>query len=1043
MNLTRFAVQRPVATLMAFLTVSLFGFISWFKLPQDLFPPVTFPQVTIVTGYPNAAPEELENLITRPIEESISTVGNLKKIKSISREGISMITAEFGWNTRIDFAALGIRQKIDLVKESLPRECREPIVKKINPFDLPVLILSLRGSMPGDKLQQYAKKILKETLSKTEGVASVAVQGGKEYEIHVDVDAGLLKARNLDLTRIGKTLRDSNLNYPAGTTKETYYEYLLRTQGEFESMDEIGDTILETEVLKNKDPALEESPSRMGIIRLGDIAEIKKEFAETKSISRFNGTENIMLSVYKQSDANVLNTVRKLKDTLENLKKTETQPVQIDIIYDKSVFIRDAIENVKSNGMQGGILAFIVLLFFLQSISASLIVALSIPVSVLITLILMYSQGVSINLMSLGGLALGVGMVVDCSTCVVENYMRKREENVPAEKAAMEGTDQVWTSIFASTLTSIAVFFPMVFLSGVEGQLFKELAFTVTFSLIASLGVSMTLIPRFACLHIRTASGNVFFKTCEGLVRKAENTYRLWLKKLIPHTSRVLSGVFLLFLASLYLFLLLPREMLPKVDEGQFVIKAEMPPGTRLDITDHEVSKLEKLLLQKENVKNVSVSIGSSPQEAQEGSQFLGSHQALITVVLQKDRKQRTETFIEDFYKTTKPLLSPKMNLEFKISASGIASAVSSDQPVVVRIQCDDTALLNQAGKTVREYLSDVPGLLNIKTTRADPSPETKIIINKEKASLLGLSAQDISLAAQTAIKGTGATELKDDKGREIPVIVRLAEKDRSEPASIENITLWAGEDTLVKLGDVVTFKSGMGPSEILRIDQRKVIMITADLSGNASRKKVFLQIRELLETLSPRFKGAELECVEATAEEKNAFFELIMTLVLSILLVYMIMASQFESLVQPFLIMITVPLGIIGVSLSLWLTNTSLSIVSSLGMILLGGIVVNNGIILVEYFNQSCRDHSDIVESVIEACVVRFRPIMITTSTNLLGLLPMAIASGEGSELMSPMSISVLGGLFVSTALTLLAFPLLYIAVSRFQNNPLKPSAL
>ena len=1023
---------------MVFLMVSLFGVISWFKLPQDLFPPVTFPQVTIVTTYPNAAPEEVENLITKPIEESISTVGNLKKIKSVSREGISMITAEFGWNTRIDFAALGIRQKIDLVKESLPRECREPIVKKINPFDLPVLILSLRGSMPGDKLQQYAKKVLKETLFKVEGVASVAVQGGKEYEIHVDVDASMLKARNLDLTRIGKMLKDSNLNYPAGTTKESYYEYLLRTQGEFESIEEMGQMILETETLKNKDPSQEETISRMGIIRLSDIATLKKEFAETKSISRFNGTENIMLSVYKQSDANVLNTVKKLKDALSSLEKTETQPVHIDLIYDKSVFIRDAIENVKSNGVQGGMLAFIVLLFFLQSIPASLIVALSIPVSVLITLILMYAQGVSINLMSLGGLALGVGMVVDCSTCVVENYMRKRDEGISAEKAAIEGTDQVWTSIFASTLTSIAVFFPMVFLSGVEGQLFKELAFTVTFSLIASLGVSMTLIPRFAFLHITAISDHIFFKTCEKLVKQAENTYRSWLKKLVPNTGLVLSTVFILFVGSLYLFLLLPREMLPKVDEGQFVIKAEMPPGTRLEATDGEIRKLEKLLLENKNVKNVSVSIGSSPQEAQEGSQFLGSHQGLLTVVLQKEREVRTEAFIEDFSREAKPLLSPKISLEFKISASGLASAVSVDQPVVVRIQSEDSAILNQAAKNVREYMGDINGLINIKTTRSDPSPETKIIVNKEKASLLGLSAQEISLAAQTAIKGAQATEFKDDKGQEIPVIVRLDEKDRKDNTSIENITLWAGEDTLVKLGDVVTFKNGVGPSEILRMDQRKVVIISADLSRDADKEKVSEKVKSLLKSLSSQFKDAEMEYVEATAEEKNATFELFMTLALSILLVYMIMASQFESLVQPFLIMITVPLGIIGVSLSLWLTHTSLSIVSSLGMILLGGIVVNNGIILVEYFNQSIKDNSDVAESVIEACVVRFRPIMITTSTNLLGLLPMAIAAGEGSELMAPMSISVLGGLFVSTALTLLAFPLLYIAVSRFQNKNL-----
>jgi len=458
MILAKWAVNRPVATLMFFIGVSLLGVISWFKLPQDLFPPVTYPQVTIVTAYPNAAPEEIENLITKPIEESIATVSNLKRIKSTSREGVSVITAEFGWKTRMDFAALGIRQKIDLVKEKLPRESKDPVVKKINPFDLPVLIISLQGKITEDKLLQYARKVLKEDLSKVEGVASVAIQGGKEYEIYIDVDAGMLRARNIDITKISKALKECNLNYPAGTAKEKYYEYLIRTEGEFKSIEEIGSTVLDVDYDYLRDEKENVNSNTVGIIKISDIATVTKKYAQVRNISRFNGEENILISIYKQSDANTIHTVKRLREKLESITMVETLPVQVNIVYDKSTFIKNAIDGVKSAGLQGGTLAFLVLLFFLQSFSSAFIVSLTIPVSILIAFILMYFYGVTVNMMSLGGLALGIGMLVDSSIVVIESITRKRKEKLSVKKAATEGTSQVWAAIFASTLTTIAVF---------------------------------------------------------------------------------------------------------------------------------------------------------------------------------------------------------------------------------------------------------------------------------------------------------------------------------------------------------------------------------------------------------------------------------------------------------------------------------------------------------------------------------------------------------------------------------------------------------
>ncbi|MBN2144673.1 MAG: efflux RND transporter permease subunit, partial [Candidatus Aureabacteria bacterium] len=1023
-------------TLMMYLGIVLLGIISWFKLPQDLFPPVSYPQVTIVTTYPNAAPEEVETLITRPIEEAISTVNNLKGMRSVSREGLSLVTAEFGWNAKMDFAALGVRQKIDLIKERLPREAKEPVVKKINPFDLPILVISLRGKLPQEKLYQYGKKVLKEALSKVEGVASVAIQGGCEPEIFVDVDAAMLRARNIDVTKIGRILDETNLNYPAGTTKEGSYEYLIRTEGEFETVDEIGRTIIDVDYSEvREEPDGEKRP--VGVVRLSDIAEIKKGFSETTSLSRFNGEENILISVFKQSDANTIRTVKKLREKLQSLELLKNIPVETSIVYDKSIFIQDSISNLKTEGFQGGVLAFIILLFFLQSFYASAIVMITIPVSLIATLIFMYFSGISINMMSLGGLALGVGMLIDSAIASIENTVRKNQkEGLPPKEAAVEGVSQIWASLFASTLTSVAVFLPMIFLTGIEGQLFKELAFGVCISSLVAFIVALTLVPRLTYrIHWQTSPYS-FFKRCEKWVDRLGMNYEKGLHHVMAHKVRYFIVVGFLFLTAVLLIYKLPKEMIPQVDEGQFGIKVTLPPGTKLQITDKEVRKIENLLLENPDIENVSVNIGSKSSDAMEGSQMLGSHQAQLTVVLKETRSVRTNRFIDSIYQQAEKLTSAGTHLEFKMTSTGMGSSFSFKAPVSVEIQSENLEELNRQAKRVWNRLSQIPELINLQSTLSDPMPETKIKVDKERAALLGLSARDISIAAQTAIKGMIATYFKDKNGLEIPVRVRLDEKDRMHLDQIENIPIWTDRNMSVFLGDVMEFSEGVGPSEILRINQNKMVVITADVINTVILEDIREKIRNVILDL-PVIEDVHIRLIEATPEEKAATFGMIFMLLLSVLLVYMIMAAQFESFLQPFIIMVTVPLGIIGVSYALALTGNSLNIVAGLGAIMLGGIVVNNGIVLIEFINECRKEDSDIgIDKVVfHSCQVRFKPILMSTVCEILALLPLAFGfGGQGSELQSPMAISVIGGLLVSTTLTLFILPCLYVSAEQFR---------
>ncbi|MBI3333018.1 MAG: efflux RND transporter permease subunit, partial [Candidatus Omnitrophica bacterium] len=564
MSLPRFAVRRPVTTVMIVLGVVLLGVIAWTRLPQELYPPITYPQLTVVTHYKDAAPEEIEILVTKPIEEVVGTVSGLRRVSSISKEEVSLVIAEFNWGTHMDFAALGVREKIDLIKERLPRGAEDPVVIKFNPFELPVLVLNVSGEMAPHELLKIARKQIKTELEKVEGVAAINVSGGLEREVLVEVDQGRLQASQLPISQVVESVSRANLNYPAGTIKEAFYEYLIRTMGEFQVVPEIPEIAVGVEEEKGKVPKREpEPPDRPGplkrekglappqrMILLKDVATVRDTFKERASISRFNGSENVSLQVQKQAGTHTLQVVTRLKEAMERIRPTLPPGVQLSVAYDQSLFIRQSIEGVRDAALEGGVLAFIVLFLFLGNLWAALNVTFAIPISVFATVGPMYFSGLTINVISMGGLALAIGMLVDAGTVAVENIDLKRQAGKPPQQAAVEGTQEISSALFGTINTTVVVFLPMVFVVGIAGQLFKELAYTVTVSNYASLAVALTLTPLFAS-RIRYATGRSPIEPAVDAMRRFDTRLVKWF---LRHKGLGTAGVTLLFAASLFAF---------------------------------------------------------------------------------------------------------------------------------------------------------------------------------------------------------------------------------------------------------------------------------------------------------------------------------------------------------------------------------------------------------------------------------------------------------------------------------------------------------
>ena len=1046
MTLSEFSVKKPVTISMVFLGIILIGIIAWTRLPRELFPPIVFPQLSVVTRYENAAPQEIETLITKPIEEVVGTVPNLRRISSTSKEGISLVIADFNWGTNMDFASLSVREKIDLIKERLPRESEDSVVVKYNPLELPMMVLSVTGeefSLYG--LKEICRREIKEKLEKIEGVASVILTGGEEREILVEIDQGRLQASGISLLTIVQSLKESNLNFPAGTIEAEFFEFLVRTMGEFKTIDEIENMAILAVDDKEKDwfsPGEKDKEEERRLIYLRDIAKVKDTFKEKTSVSRYNKLDNISVSIRKQADANTLQVAARVSQAVKQLKPDLPEGLRINVVYDQSNFVKRSLREVSNAALIGMVLAFLVLLFFLKNFRSAIIITFSIPLSILAALIMMFFANMffkmSLNMMSLGGLALGVGMLVDNSVVVIENIFRHRQMGETPEKSAIQGSNEVYNAVVASTLTTISVFFPFVFISGVAGQLFKQLAFTVIFSLLASLFVAVTLIPLFfrkIALNAQTTKKKSFTP-----LGKVTGFFNLITKKTIPVILLVSLSLFIVGLGVIFR---LDKEFMPKMDQRQFIVKLDMPMGTKLKVTTRAAKRLENILFEISEVKEMTLNIGSSKEAVPEESiETLGSNQAQFMVNLFRRKEQQmksrasgtrirsTAEILQELKERIQEEKFPGSKFEYLLQESVFGSSFLTTAPVAVSVKGYDPAVLKKLSGEVKRQLAKIKGLYGIKDTMAEPTLETRVEVDKDRAVLYHLSVNDISQVARVAIKGEVATKFKE-LGEEYDVRVRLRPQDRAGISDLRNIFIYTPRGEPVYLDQVASLKMDLGPSEIKRQEQERIVQVTANVYKRRLTD-IFSEVKKIIENLSV-LQDYTVKLAGESEEMQSAFSNIRFALILAILLVYMIMASFFESLIQPFVIMFTIPLAIIGVAAALFLTDTPLSAVAFLGIIMLGGIVVNNGIILIDFVNRLRQQGLGIRDAAIKAAKIRARPILMTSFTTILGLLPLALGMSEGKELRAPLAITVIGGLTAATFLTLIVIPSVYIVIESF----------
>lgn len=1062
MNLPQFAVRQKVTVTMVTLGLVGIGLIAFTRLPQELFPPITFPQVTVVTDYANAAPEEIETLITRSIEEAVGSVAGLKRIESTSREGRSTVIVSFNWGQDIDFAALAVREKIDLIKEKLPKESEDPVVLKFDPLSRPIMIISLTGKdIEPVQLKLLAEKLIKDNLEKVEDVASASLSGGLDREIIVDIDQARLDASHLSLLDVVKSIEEANVSYPAGSIKKGLYEYLIRTVGEFQSVKEIEVAVAGVDMiekLKREDTSFVEKGSQgprdtvdtlrdevkkqfleKRLVLMKDIAKITDGTAERTSISRLNGQENISISIQKQANANTIQVVDRLRSTLVMLNEDiAARGLEYEIIYDHSQFIRSSLDNLMGEARSGGVLAFLVLFAFLRAAGPSLLVTVSVPITVIGTFFCMSLAGITLNTMSISGLVLSIGMISDTSIVVLENIFRRRQGGEAADEAAIKGTAEVMWPVVSSNLTTIAVCFPVIaFVPGVAGQIFKDLCWAIIYSQIISTILPLTLVTMLSVyFKIKKEEYKPFPWTAfleKGLLGKS-------ITERIRYAFFLLAIIFGICSAAFFIFPSLEREVLPKVDQGKFLIKVDLPIGSRLEAADGLCKKIEGAIKGIPDIKDVSIIIGS--EKSREGEvkvETLRASQALITVILQKKRKHRSADVGYLIREKIKDLPMEGAELEYVLQESEFQFAGEGSKPILVEVKGYDLKTMESLVDQVKKELADIEGTMDIRDDMGKRIPETKLDIDKRRAALYGISALDISLTAKAAIDGVVATQYREG-GREFDIRVRLAEKDRQNVENLTNLLLYSQVlDTLLPLKEVASVQRSLGPSEIKRADQERMVTISAEVSKKAkSKEKVILKkVQEMLArlNLSPE-SGFQVELSGKAREVKENFSKVIFAFALALALNYMIMASQFESFLQPFIIMFTVPLALFGVAVALLVTGTSLSVISFLGMVLLAGTAVNNGIMLIEYINEMREAGMDVEQAAIEAAKIRTRPILMSNFTTVIALLPLVFGFGEGNELHRPMAIAMMGGTISAMFLTLIVIPCLYIVITRVSEK-------
>ncbi len=993
------------------------GSITFTRLGLDFFPDLEFPTVSVITTYRGASSEDIENTITRPLEQIINSVNRVKKVDSMTIEGASVISVEFEWGTNLDFAAQDIRDQIGLYRSYLPEEAADPLVVKFNFSQFPIIFGGITADRPTVELKEIIDDEVAPRLERIDGVASVQVFSTEVREILVDVDKAALESLNLSLDQILLALRMENINLPAGHVVERYSEFLIRTLGEFDNVDDIRKTIVGT--TQTGQP-----------VYLSDVAEVRDGLKETRFESRIQREKGVIYTISKRSGANTVITAEAVKKELARILETLPSDIKFWPFMDQADMIQQVIRRTGNNAMVGGILAIFFLFVFLRNWRPTLTIALAIPLSIITTFIALYLAGYTLNLLTLGGLALGIGMLVDNAIVVIENIFRHMEEGKNRNEAAKKGASEMGMAITASTLTTIAVFFPMVFARGITGKLTQGLALSIAFALLASLFVALTIVPMAASLlfkanYKKNAAGETEKKV---QFEKARNFYRSILHKALKRRGLVLVGVLGLFILSFALVPFLGTEFMPASDRDMLILKVKMPVGTSLEETNRVATLVEGVMAQEPEIKTVSAQIGSAaeedPSDLAGGFSNAGTHEGILWVGL-TPQTERAYSDLEILERIRRKLPQLK-GVKFEALDMSQMMMGGSRAPVEIKVFGKDIYQLKNVADNIVARIGDVEGLRDITHTFAEGKPEYHIRINREKASRMGLMVSQIANTIQTASLGRVATRYREGN-EEIDIRVRFKEESRDDLAAIENIPIMTTVNQMIRLDQVASISKGEGPIQIDRENQARVVTVLANISGR-DLGSVVRDIKQRLAGLERGLpSGYFIEFGGQYEDMQEAFVIMAFAFALATLLVYMIMASQFESFKHPFVIMFTIPLGLIGVIVALLVSGMPVSLPVLIGFIILGGIAVNNGIVMVDYINQLKRRGVDKREAILQGCSVRLRPVLITALTTILGMLPMAISTSQGSEMRAPMAIAVVGGLVATTLLTLFVIPIIY----------------
>lgn len=997
------------------LVAILLGGVAFVNIPVDLMPEVVYPTISVRAEYEGVAPEEMETLVVRPLEEAFAAAPNVERISSSVYEGLCYVRVGFDYGVDIDEAANELRTRLDRRRRYLPEDMEAPSMYKYDSSQYPILYLTVSAdNMDSKELRHYVEKQLQYRLERVPGVAAFSVRGGLRREIHVDLDLKKLRALELSITEVVQILRRENMNRPVGPVEEGRFDVLLRTRGEFRSLDEIRNVVLAT---------------RNGVpVYVRDIAVVEDSHEDPDYLVSVDGKPGVRMYVYKQAGANTVEVSEGLWREVDRIHKSFSN-IRIEKTRDSADFIRASIENVQWAMVQGAGLAVLVLLFFLRSFSSTLIIAIAIPISVISTFALMFFNGFTLNTISFGGLALGVGMLVDNAIVVLENVYRHREDGKSNLEAAEVGSREVSTAITASTLTTIAVFVPVLFLGGISAQMFKQLAYVVSFALLCSLAVALTVVPGL-CAKLRT--GARAGRRTESLRQVA----RAWQRNLaagyggalqwsLANKLPVVLLAALLCGVALYLAPYLGVELQPEVDEGEVRVSVELEPGTRVEVTDSVMQQLRSVAAEHvPEIETAMVTAGGSSRSSGSGT-HLG--ELRLNLVPRSERTRSARDVANELRGVLQ--IEPGMLIRTRVSGGMFRRYSSSEDEdrLSVEIRGHNVETASQFAETIREIMEGIPGIAEPTISQRPGMPEMMVEVDRLRAANLGLNVSDVAATLETAIGGTRSSMYRKE-GDEFNILVRLREEDRLDLGNVGRIPLTTPTGRTIPAESVIELSRQEGPTYLSRVDQERRLFVSGAVADRDLGSIVGDLEREVAALSMP--EGFSIEFGGEYEEQQETFRALFLASILALILVYMVMAAQFESLRDPFLILLSVPLAAIGVVLMLLITDTTFNQQAFLGIIVLLGIVVNNAIVLVDYTNLLRRDHGlGLHRAVVTAGVRRMRPILMTTITTVLGLGPMALGIGEGSELQAPMARVVIGGLATSTLITLVFIPVMYVA--------------